>query len=552
MGLAPRKLMKFRPSPFLVRVLGLSILSALLKITLMALGVFPFNSDEAIVGLMARHTLGGNWPTFFYGQAYMGSLDATIVAAGFFLFGKKVIVIRAIQIVLYSFTVISAAMLGKMIFKSERVALIGAVILAIPTVNTTLYTTISLGGYGEALLIGNLILIVALCATSNHSVRMYALWGLLSGLGFWAFGITIVYILPSALLLIFDLGRERSKNFSAVAISSALFSGTLGAAPIIVWGINNGFGALSRELFGSAISGASASNIFLSVYDHLINLFLFGTTVVFGLRPPWGIRWLATPLIPLALAFWLMVIMFSVRNLSARDEAFEGRWLLIGVAITLMTGFIFSPFGADPSGRYFLPLVVPMALLAGMVLDGFSKQGVSNARIYVVISGILLFNLWGTIQSAARTPPGLTTQFDPVTWIDHSFDIELIEFLQENGETRGYSNYWVAYPIAFLSEEDVLFVPKLPYHEDFRYTSRDNRYQPYDLDVTRSDRAAFITTNHPELDQRLESNFKARGITWEETWIGDYHVFYQLSSLVTPQELKIESWGDEHHEDEIQ
>lgn len=552
MGLAPRKRMTFRPSPFLVRVLGLSILSALLKIILVTLNVFPFNSDEAIVALMARHTLGGSWPTFFYGQAYMGSLDTTIVAAGFYLFGQKVIVIRVIQIVLYSFTIISAAMLGKMIFKSERVALMGAVILVIPTVNTTLYTTISLGGYGEALLIGNLILIVALRATSKHSAGWYALWGLLSGLGFWAFGITIVYILPSALLLIYDLVRERSKRLSTVAISSALITGALGVAPIFVWGINNGFGVLFRELFGSAISGASASNILLSVYDHLTNLFLFGTTVVFGLRPPWGIRWLAAPLIPLALAFWLTVIMFSIRNLRARDESFEGRWLLFGVGITLMTGFIFTPFGADPSGRYFLPLVVPMALLAGMVLDGFSKQGVSNTKIYVVIAGILLFNLWGTMQSAVRKPPGLTTQFDPVTWIDHSYDSKLIEFLQQNGETRGYSNYWVTYPIAFLSEERVIFVPKLPYHEDFRYTSRDNRYQLYDLDVAQSDRAAFITTNHPELDLRLESNFKARGITWKEKWIGDYHLYYQLSSLVTPQDLQIESWGDEQQEEEIQ
>jgi hypothetical protein len=38
--------------------------------------VLPFNSDEAIVGLMARHMLQGERPLFFYGQAYLGSLDA--------------------------------------------------------------------------------------------------------------------------------------------------------------------------------------------------------------------------------------------------------------------------------------------------------------------------------------------------------------------------------------------------------------------------------------------------------------------------------------------
>jgi hypothetical protein len=36
----------------------------------------PLNSDEAVVGLMARHILDGKRPVFYYGQAYMGSLDA--------------------------------------------------------------------------------------------------------------------------------------------------------------------------------------------------------------------------------------------------------------------------------------------------------------------------------------------------------------------------------------------------------------------------------------------------------------------------------------------
>ncbi|MCH8338083.1 MAG: hypothetical protein IH858_04430, partial [Chloroflexi bacterium] len=68
-------------------IVAILIFGLALKLMLLASDAFPFNSDEAVVGLMARHILDGAWPAFFYGQAYMGSLDATLVAIGFALFG---------------------------------------------------------------------------------------------------------------------------------------------------------------------------------------------------------------------------------------------------------------------------------------------------------------------------------------------------------------------------------------------------------------------------------------------------------------------------------
>jgi hypothetical protein len=48
------------------------------------------------------------------------------------------------------------------IFGSQQIGVLAACLLAIPAVNVTLYTTASLGGYGEALVLGNLILLLAL------------------------------------------------------------------------------------------------------------------------------------------------------------------------------------------------------------------------------------------------------------------------------------------------------------------------------------------------------------------------------------------------------
>jgi len=186
-----------------------------LKIALAAGERVPFNADEAIVALMARHILGGSRPVFFYGQAYMGSLDAFLVAGAFAIFGQQVWVIRLVQSLLYLGVLLTSAWLGRLAFSSWKVGVLAMLLLAIPAVNVTLYTTASLGGYGEALLIGNLILLTGM--SIGRSLQVYrnpglpwrwALLGFWVGLGVWAFGLTVVYSLPVLVyLLILALRR---------------------------------------------------------------------------------------------------------------------------------------------------------------------------------------------------------------------------------------------------------------------------------------------------------------------------------------------------------
>ena len=131
----------------------------------------------------------------------------------------------------------------------------------------------------------------------------------------------------------------------------------------------------------------------------------------------------------------------------------------------------------------------------------------------------------------------MTTQFNPITRIDHTHDQTLIEFLEQIGELKGYTNYWISYPLAFLSGERLIFAPRLPYHQDFRYTNRDNRYAPYDYEVAKSEQVAYITSNHPALDDYLRTSFRELELTWEEAQIGDYRIFYRLSRVVVPEKI---------------
>ena len=453
-------------------------------------------------------------------------------------------------------------------------------LLALPAVNMTLYTTISLGGYVEALLLGNLSLMVGLAL--GRTIRrggglgrlwLWAAFGFLTGLGLWAFGLALVYSFSVGVyLLVLSLTWLR-KGAGAPGHSARRRLGTLlvawgvcfipafllGSSPWWGFALTQGFQGLLSELRGGAIAGVEGLPWVLQAGQHLVSLLLLGSTVVFGLRPPWSVEWLVLPLLPFVLIFWLAVLVSMVRSLRqarrfSQDAALPGDqveappgtreppdaadlWLLVGVMLTLIAGFLFTPFGADPSGRYFLPLAIPLALFAAeMIANIYQRQ---RALGVALVALLLVYHLLGTIQTARRMPPGITTQFYIPSQVDIRAMPELVDFLRQNGETHGYSNYWVSYPLAFLSQEELIFVPRLPYHLDFRYTARDDRYAPYDELVAQAGQTAYITTHHPELDERLRQGFQELGVSFQETRIGDFVIFYGLSVPVRPEQLNL-------------
>ena len=534
-------------------LIGLAFLFAvLLKMTLAVTDTVPFNADEAVVALMARHILQGERPTFFYGQAYMGSLDAWLTALGFAIFGIHVWVIRAVQGVIYIFILVTSYWMGKLVNRDGRVGLITLWLLVIPTINLVLYTTASLGGYGEALLIGNLLLIVGFLIVNDRDKKQrtpiwkWVLFGLLAGFGLWAFGLTLVFTIPMGSFIIWRILSDRNTKdrldaqdwqYYLRSIFLVAIGAMIGALPWWLYVIREGLNTPLVELGGSAISGVEGLSWLAQVGQHLINLLLLGSTAIIGIRPPWSINWLVLPLIPLILAFWVMVIFHVVNRLRNGHWKKSNLIVLVGVILTNILGFIIFPFGADPSGRYFLPMVVPMALLAAdMILAWRIRFGVIS---YLAVVLLLAYNLIGTLQMAMKNPPGITTQFNAVSQIDHRRLPDLIAFLDAKGESRGYTNYWVSYPLAFLSQESLIYVPGLPYHEDFRYTSRDDRYPAYRDIVNKAEKIAYITTKHPTLEQHLRDQFRLHGITWQEQRIGDYLVFYSLSEPIKVEEIGI-------------
>jgi hypothetical protein len=508
------------------------------KIALLAAQTVPFNADEAVVALMARHILAGERPLFFYGQAYMGSLDAFLVAGGFALFGAQVWVVRAAQILLFSGTLILWHAFCEEGFGSRTAADWAVLLLAVPPVFLTLYTTISLGGYGEALFFGSLCLLLAIQIVrgGNTPARWLGL-GLAAGIGFWAFPLSLILTGPAVLAAAATLRPKAdgaavgNRVIRSALLAAGLF---LGALPWIAGWIRMGTAALS-ELGGSAIAGALSGGWAAVLGYRLLDFFVFGLATLFGFRPSWELRWLMPYLLPAALILDLTVVVFAVRRLRLRDAAGPARRMLAGAAVLLFLVYLLTPFGNDPSGRYFLPLgLIAAAFTAEFCVRAAARIG--RAAYWLPVA-LLAFQAAGTLDCAARVPPGITTQFDAVAQLDQRDLPRVIEFLRANGETRGYTNYWVSFPLAFLSGEDVIFTARLPYHPDLSYTPRDDRYAPYDALVESSNRAAYITTKNPNLDAVLETAFRDLGITYQVEQIGDFRIYYRLSRPIRPEEI---------------
>jgi hypothetical protein len=540
-GIGDRSLRSLIPILYFALIL---LAAVAFKLALLAMNAAPFNGDEGVVALMARHILRGERPAFFYGQAYLGATDAWLTAISFSIFGESVPAVRIVQIVLFAAFLITSYLIARRLGLTAWASRVALLLLALPPTLLTLYTTATLGGYGETLVLGNVAILLAEDVARGAGSVVRDAWcvkkkwlalGSVAGFGLYTFPLILIYLVPISLWLLI---RLRGRAWRGTLL--ALLGFSIGSAPWW-WALLQSGGRELAELAGAGVANTiPGATYFETLGVRLLNFFLFGGSAWFGLRYPWSAEFVLPGPGVIALAVYVGALVYAAREskhpstpLRSAQDASPILWGLIGA---LLMTFLITPFGGDPSGRYFLPLYLPLSIFVARFLQ--AMRTAQRTFVTLLVAGLIGYNVAGTALAASQ-PPGLTTQFDPVTWIDHTRDQELIDFLLAHGETRGYTNYWVQMPIAFLSQERILAAATLPYHLNLGYTSRDDRYLPYTQAVAQADRAFYITTNHPPLEALIRTGLQRLGVSFQERLIGNYQVFYALSRKVTPEELGV-------------
>jgi 4-amino-4-deoxy-L-arabinose transferase-like glycosyltransferase len=506
--------------------LAVALLIALVgRVLLLMSGSVSFHSDEAVVALMARHILEGERPIFFYGQAYMGSLDAWIVAVSFALGGESVLSIRLAQSALYLGIV--AVGYGAAWRMTGRVsaALMTALMLAIPPVLLALYTTATLGGYNETLLLGGLVWWLAYDVTHEYrrSIWRWGLMGLCAGLGWWTNALIVTYAAPAALLILWSMWRDRRDlGIYAIGIGAALAGFIIGALPWIMFNLQNDFAGLSFLLGSRSDPDFAGTDVFsLPIEQRLIGLFLLGLPTLIGLRFPWTPEFFLAPVGVIVLAAFALALIGLARSRQ------PSRGYILGTIGLFCAVYFASRFSFDPTGRYFLPLSLPVYIAFAGAIARLPSRLVKAA----VMALTLGYFAAGQI-SAATSPPGLTTQFNLDTHLPNDDDAALIAFLDENELYNGYTNYWISFRLAFLSAERMQYSATLPYKPDLTYTPLDERYPPFRAAADSAERIAYITARLLSVDARLEAILAERGVTYRQAQVGIYRVYYDFEPAV--------------------
>lgn len=509
---------------FLIVSLGIALA---VRWALLAWQSIPFNSDEAILGLMARHITEGARPIFFYGQAYMGSLDAWLIAGSFHLFGDSVTAIRLVQIVLYlAFLAITMVLATRMYGPS--IGRWTAPLAALPPVLIMTYSSATLGGYGELLVLGGLTLLLGYeTVRKEHGVApiVWPLLGLSAGFAFWTLGVALVYLAPVALIHVLRFNPRRMAGYA-----SALVGFALGSLPWWIYNLGHDWAALDV-----LISQAPIESVW---WERLFGFIVLGVPALLGLRYPWTPEFMPTVWLFIGITLHAGVFLFLFRRW--RQEGWSrhpGTQLMIGIVIFFVVGFVGTHFGVDSTGRYLLPLYTPLLIGGAYTLESVWRR--RRASAVALLIGFMVLNGAG-VWRAAASPTGLTTQFDAITRFGNEHDEELIEFLRQEGVSAGYSNYWVTYRVAFTTNEEIILAPLLPYKPDLRYSPSDQRIDRYLELVRSSEEVVYVTSLHPILDEILQRELTNAGVTFRERHIGPYHIYYDLSRPIDPEALDLQ------------
>jgi hypothetical protein len=392
----------------------------------------------------------------------------------------------------------------------------------------SLYTTITLGGYGEMLLFGTVLLILGHQVTheSADSWWRWGLMGCIAGLAFWTLPLSVVYMVPVGLAILL---KWRWRHAGQYGLALAAFA--LGSSPW--WGYCLGHGdACLQPLLDSPAELVVSGGWLQTLWHRVFSLLLLGIPSLWGLRYPWTAELIVSPLVVPVLALYLGSIVYALRAKNRH------RFLPLAMGATFLVVFLGTPFGNDATGRYLLPLYLLVALLAAEMLSALRAR--SRWLAAAGLACLVAFNTGGTLWAALTEPAGLTAQLDARLQFGNEHDAELIAFLQESGEQYGYGNYWLAFKINFLSGEEIVVAPRLPYKANLTYNPADDRYPAYSRLVDGAPGPPFyLTCNQPELDTRLRQALDAGEIDYQEQVIGAYHVFYSLSVAASPEELGI-------------
>ncbi|MEU1587649.1 hypothetical protein [Micromonospora sp. NPDC005710] len=448
------------------------------------------NSDEATMGLAALHIARGeDFPVWFYGQQYMGTVEAYLAAPVFALAGEPSLLgLRLPTLALYALFLLLAWRLTLRLTADRWFGLLMVALLALGSDRIVKNQLIAGGGYPEMNAAGAALAVLAVELAAGRPGRRpagtgrpdgrtadagrqgwrlagWATWGFLAGLMLWVDPLVLPYVAATGAVLVGFCRRELWGAAGALLGAAAV----LGAAPLLLHSLLTGRNPLHAVL---AASGANAS---AGWPDRLHGGLVLGPGLGMGFCAPgqcatWQLWWALT--LPLLLAIAAVTAWRALRTpdlaavgpdaVSPRVAAALRLALVLAAVATLGAYTASSSAGLTPveSSRYLSCLLISLPALLwpvwavarhGLRAPVTGRHGVGSA-LAQLIAVVLLAATLGTAAHATWR----ATQTVPAIRAAEARHTDLVSTLRQLGVRHVRAGYWTCNRLTFASAEQVV------------------------------------------------------------------------------------------------
>lgn len=499
-----------------------------LRLFLLAGPQTQIESDEAVVGLMARHILQGDRPVLYWGQNYMGSLEAYLAAIPIALLGTSTLALKIAPLVVGLLFVALVFITGYRV-GGLPAAVISGLYVAVGPAFLDLWSLKARGGYVEVMALGQLLLLLAFDSAKRQSIgpARGALFGLLAGVGLWTNTLIGVYLLPIAVYLALVLRRRVLGWWLLAGIVGVL----VGAAPMIFYNLSNNF-ATAGAMF-------TADEPLREPLDALDRLFRYSLPVLAGLTqgssswdqfgPAYFASVAARRPVTLGLTLLLAILILSqlrgfARLVLGREGREDPKNLLALFLLFLPIAFVLSKFREQVmEPRYLLPIYSAAPVLAAywVTRPGSGRFQIAPTIMRFVaplfVIGYLVVNLF----SIAALDPKLNL---PRSVLESTPEnrLALSAYLQSKELDRIYTDYWLGYTLTFESGEQVV---------SSAISGGYNRYIPYAYLVSVAPDPAFVFVYGSKEEQDWLQRWRDRGVQADKDIVSIYSVYHAARPL---------------------
>jgi hypothetical protein len=366
--------------------------------------------DEALTGLMSLDILRGLPQVFYWGQPYLGALDAYLAAAAFRFFGPSTLALRLGTAWVSVFWVWAGWRIGRRI-AGERWGLLAGLQLAVPPI---FLTFMQLSNHAEcvALALGTMTLAAAVRLVDplpgQRQEWVWVLLGLTAGLAWWTSQMATMLIGAAALGLLV----ARPGVLAGPGPYAALGLFGLASLPFWLWNVRHEWATFHHLLtWGDMlpdfttrvqnVAGALARSVRDTYWDSRV-----------APLPSWAsaLGWVVVGAVYVpAVALAASRLVVWGRRLIHRERPWHEPLDLVALAFWLtVAAQLLTWFGTSGIIRYSLTFFGPLPLLVAAVLARLAHLGRAGRVTAVVLAGALItFNLVthvAFVRAGAREP----------------------------------------------------------------------------------------------------------------------------------------------------